>query len=68
MKLTELPDQLAFIRTHLNISQRDLCAKVGVADTTISHWETGERAVTLEKAVKWAEALGYKVKVELVQE
>lgn len=70
MKLTQLPDQLALIRMHQNMSQRDLCAKVGVADTTISHWETGERAVTLEKTVKWAEALGYKVevKLELVQE
>lgn len=66
MELTELPEQLALIRIHQNLSQRDLCAKVGVADTTISHWETGERAVTLEKAVKWAEALGYEIDVRLV--
>lgn len=67
MKLTELPEQLAFIRIHQDLSQRQVCARMGVANTTISHWENGQRYITLDKAQKWAEALGYEIQVQLVK-
>lgn len=44
-------------RRWLDLTQKDVAARIGVAEQTVSLWENNVREPTLENAVAWARAL-----------
>jgi len=44
-------------RRWLDLTQKEVATRIGVAEQTLSLWETGTREPTLENAVAWAKAL-----------
>lgn len=58
MKLNE---RLAKLRKNYNYSTRDLAAKLGVSQSSISLWESGDRKPDYEKIVKLSELYGVSV-------
>lgn len=46
------------LRNERGISQKELGARVGLDQATVSRIERGERSITLEQAVTFAGALG----------
>lgn len=58
MKLNE---KLAKLRKNYNYSTRDLAAKLGVSQSSISLWESGDRKPDYEKIVKLSELYGVSV-------
>lgn len=53
--------KLRDLRSNQGLSQRDLARATGIAQTTISRWETEGRGMPIDKAVDIANALGCKV-------
>ena len=54
---TGLPRRLAAQRESRGLTQAQLGAKAGIAPGAISHFETGQRAPSLESLIKLADAL-----------
>ncbi len=52
------------IRKNCGYTQKELASKLGIADSTLAHYETGIRKVTLEMFLKILEACNYKMKIE----
>ena len=61
--MTTLPGDLIAVlkrrRCVLKLSQADLAARVGVADSQISRWEKRRQAPSLDALCAWAQELGY---------
>lgn len=53
--------RLEELRAKKRMSQRELAEATGIAQTTISRWETEGRGMPIDKAVDIANALGCKV-------
>lgn len=49
------------IRKRRNLTQKQLAAKIGVADSTVSQYETGKRSVDNETLLKLGEVLGVSI-------
>jgi len=47
------------IRETDGLTQEEVATKVGVSKQHVSDVEPGRRRVSIERAVRWAEALGY---------
>lgn len=47
------------------MSQADLAEILRIGESTLQMWECRRCDVTLDKLTKWANALGYDVKLEL---
>ncbi len=47
------------------MSQADLAEILRISERTLEMWEQRSCDVTLEKLTRWADALGYNVKLEL---
>lgn len=54
----ELGSALKSIREKQNITQVEVAAKLGVSKMTISHWESGARAMTAKNLTQYCEVLG----------
>lgn len=54
----EIGRKIRELRQKLGLTQTDLAHRINVDPTTISHYESGKRAVTIEILQKIAEALG----------
>lgn len=54
----ELGSVLKDIREKKNITQVEVAAKLGFSKMTISHWESGERAMTAKNLAQYCEVLG----------
>lgn len=55
---------LKVIRKSMGLTQKELAQKLGIADSTLAHYETGIRKVTLEMFLKILEACNYEMKIE----
>ncbi len=55
---------LKVIRKSMGLTQKELAQKLGIADSTLAHYETGIRKVTLEMFLKILEVCNYKIKIE----
>ena len=49
------------IREKKNITQPEAAAKLGVSKMTISHWETGARAMTAKNLSEYCKVLGVSI-------
>lgn len=56
-------EKIRRIRQKLGITQRELAQRLNVEQATISHYEQGKRAVSLDMLSKIAQALGVPLKV-----
>lgn len=54
------------VRKELGLSQRELAARSGVPQETISRIESGKRNVNIQTLISLASAMGKKVRVELI--
>lgn len=54
----ELARELKKLRTDAGLNVRDMGARIGVSAANISHWETGNRLIPLERLTSWLDALG----------
>ena len=52
------------IRKSKGLSQKELAKKIGIADCTLAHYESGIRKITLEMFLKILDACNYKFKIE----
>lgn len=52
------------LRKSKGYTQKELSKKIGISDSTLAHYETGIRKVTLEMFLKILEACNYKMKIE----
>ncbi len=52
------------IRKSKGYTQKELASILGISDSTLAHYETGIRKVTLEMFLKILEACNYKMKIE----
>lgn len=52
---------LVAVRRGLGISQAEVAARLGVTQTAVSYWESGNRQVSLDDYVAWAAALGVEI-------
>lgn len=59
-----LRDLLRPMRDQAGLTQRALAVRLGVTATAISRWETGDRAIDLDTAEKWADACGVRLGVD----
>ena len=51
------------IRKACGLTQKELAIKLGIADSTLAHYETGIRKITLEMFLKLLEVCNYKLKI-----
>lgn len=65
-----LVEQLIKARVALGISQRDLASKVqgNAAGAPLWRWETQGRNPNLHNFIAWANALGFNVKLEKIND
>ena len=57
--------ELRTIRLEQKLSQDAVACSLGYnATSAISNWESGNRAPSLGNLTKWADALGYELKLE----
>ena len=63
-----LIEQFRKRRYELGVSQPVIDEKIGVAPGLVAKWETGNRKPTAFNLHCWAEALGYKIKLEVEDE
>jgi antitoxin HigA-1 len=47
------------VRETEELTQEDMAAKLGVSKSHVSDVENGRKKVSIERAARWAEALGY---------
>lgn len=52
------------LRKSCGYTQKELANKLGIADSTLAHYETGIRKITLEMFLKILEVCHYKMKIE----
>ena len=51
------------IRKSCGYTQKELASKLGISDSTLAHYETGIRKITLEMFLKILDACHYKMKL-----
>lgn len=49
------PEKLKFLRTRLNLTQKEFAYKIGVSQSSINYWEKGQRIPSIEAAAKIAD-------------
>lgn len=64
--LGPLGQQFKRIRKVRKMTQKEVAAKMGVSDVSISQYERGQRNLTLEMMNKFANALNCQVTIQLV--
>lgn len=52
------------IRKSCGYTQKELAKKLGISDSTLAHYETGIRKITLEMFLKILDVCNYKMKIE----
>jgi UDP-N-acetylglucosamine 1-carboxyvinyltransferase len=63
-KRLEVGQLIKQTRIDAGLSQRDLAGKLGVAESTMHHYEKGKQNLTIDTLQKIAEAVGTKITVE----
>lgn len=56
--------QMLAMRRAAGLSQRELAEKIGKTHATVGYVERGENETTLETAIAWAEACGFRLRWE----
>ena len=49
------PEKLKYLRTKMNLTQKDFAEKIGVSQSSINYWEKGQRIPSIEAAAKIAD-------------
>lgn len=49
------PEKLKFLRTKLNLTQKEFADKLGVSQSSINYWEKGQRIPSIEAAARIAD-------------
>lgn len=49
------PEKLKYLRTKINLTQKDFAEKIGVSQSSINYWEKGQRIPSIEAAAKIAD-------------
>lgn len=52
------------IRKACGYTQKELANKLGISDSTLAHYESGIRKITLEMFLKMLAVCNYKLKIE----
>ncbi len=52
------------IRKRKGYTQKELASKLGIAECTLAHYESGIRKITLETFLKIVEVCNLKIKIE----
>ncbi len=52
------------IRKSKGYTQKELASKLGISDSTLAHYETGIRRITLEMFLKILDVCEYEIKLE----
>ncbi len=52
------------IRKSRGYTQKELASKLGISDSTLAHYESGIRKITLEMFLKILDVCNYKLKIE----
>lgn len=52
------------LRKSCDYTQKELAKKLGISDSTLAHYESGIRKITLEMFLKLLEACNCKMKIE----
>lgn len=55
---------LKAIRKSKGYTQKELAEKLGISNSTLAHYESGLRKITLEMFLKILEVCNYKIKIE----
>ena len=66
--MQEIVKKLKSLRKDFGKSQKDIADQIGVSKEIIGKWENGKRGMTLKNAVKYANALGYKLVLKKQEE
>lgn len=53
--MNDLGQKIKHLRTMRKLTQHDVAEKMGVARNTVSQWETGERKMSAEQLIKFAQ-------------
>ena len=49
------PEKLKYLRSKMNLTQKDFAEKIGVSQSSINYWEKGQRIPSIEAAAKIAD-------------
>ena len=60
-----LPKELKAIRKQWGMSVADLSEILDIGERTLAYWESGTIDVSLDQMTRWADALGYDLRLEL---
>jgi len=63
MSELEIRQRLKTARETLKLSVEDLAAQTGIPPHSLLAWEEGERYPRFKSAQKWADALGFEIKL-----
>lgn len=55
MSILAFPEKLKFLRTKLNLTQKEFADKIGVSQSSVNYWEKGQRIPSIEAAAKIAD-------------